>query len=53
VARMEVHVEFNGQDRYGRIVGRVFMTPPDCPKCGKTPYLAEKEPKGKSKFKGR
>jgi endonuclease YncB( thermonuclease family) len=36
VARKEVRVEFNKQDRYGRIVGKVLVKPPDCPTCGKT-----------------
>jgi len=36
VARKEVRVEFNKHDRYGRIVGKVFVRPPDCPTCGKT-----------------
>jgi endonuclease YncB( thermonuclease family) len=36
VARKEVRVEFNKHDRYGRIVGKVWVTPPDCPTCGKT-----------------
>ena len=36
VARKEVRVEFNKYDRYGRIVGKVLVTPPDCPTCGKT-----------------
>ena len=36
VARKEVRVEFNKRDRYGRIVGKVWVRPPDCPTCGKT-----------------
>ena len=36
MARKEVRVEFNKHDRYGRIVGKVWVTPPDCPTCGKT-----------------
>ena len=36
VAGKEVLVEFEKYDRYGRIVGKVWVTPPDCPKCGKT-----------------
>jgi endonuclease YncB( thermonuclease family) len=36
VARKEVRIEFNKHDRYGRIVGKVLVTPPDCPTCGKT-----------------
>lgn len=36
VARKEVCVEFNKHDRYGRIVGKVLVRPPDCPACGKT-----------------
>ena len=34
VARKEVRVEFNKHDRYGRIVGKVLVRPPDCPTCG-------------------
>jgi endonuclease YncB( thermonuclease family) len=36
VARKEVRIEFYKHDRYGRIVGKVLVTPPDCPTCGKT-----------------
>jgi endonuclease YncB( thermonuclease family) len=36
VAQKEVRVEFNKHDRYGRIVGKVWVRPPDCPTCGKT-----------------
>jgi len=36
VARKEVRVEFNKHDRYGRIVGKLWVTPMDCPTCGKT-----------------
>ena len=36
VAQKEVRVEFDKHDRYGRIVGKVLVTPPDCPTCGKT-----------------
>jgi endonuclease YncB( thermonuclease family) len=36
VARKEVRIEFQKHDRYGRIVGKVWITPPDCPTCGKT-----------------
>jgi len=36
VARKEVRVEFDKHDRYGRIVGKVWVTPIDCPTCGKT-----------------
>ena len=36
VAGKEVRVEFDKYDRYGRIVGEVWVTPPDCPTCGKT-----------------
>jgi endonuclease YncB( thermonuclease family) len=36
VAGKEVRVEFEKYDRYGRIVGKVLVTPPDCPTCGKT-----------------
>jgi endonuclease YncB( thermonuclease family) len=36
VARKEVRVEFNKHDRYGRILGKVLVKPPDCPTCGKT-----------------
>jgi endonuclease YncB( thermonuclease family) len=36
VARKEVRVEFNKHDRYGRIIGKVWVKPPDCPTCGMT-----------------
>jgi len=36
VARKEVRVEFDKHDRYGRIVGKVLVRPPDCPTCGMT-----------------
>ena len=36
VARKEVRVEFQKYDRYGRIVGKVWVRPIDCPTCGKT-----------------
>jgi endonuclease YncB( thermonuclease family) len=36
VAREEVRVEFKKHDRYGRIVGKVWVNPPDCPTCGMT-----------------
>ena len=36
VARKKVRVEFDKHDHYGRIVGKVLVTPPDCPTCGKT-----------------
>jgi len=36
VAREEVRVEFNKHDRWGRIVGNMWVTPPDCPTCGTT-----------------
>ena len=35
VAGKEVRIEFEKYDRYGRIVGKVSVTPPDCPTCGK------------------
>ena len=36
VSGKEVRVEFEKYDRYGRIVGKVLVTPIDCPTCGKT-----------------
>ena len=33
VAREEVRVEFNKHDRYGRIVGKALVRPPECPAC--------------------
>jgi len=36
VARKEVRVEFDKHDRWGRIVGKVLVRPPDCPTCGMT-----------------
>ena len=36
VSGKEVKVEYEKHDRYERIVGKVWITPPDCPACGKT-----------------
>jgi endonuclease YncB( thermonuclease family) len=36
VAGKEVSVGFEKYDRYGRIVGKVWVTPPDCPSCDNT-----------------
>jgi len=36
VARKDVRVEFDKYDRWGRIVGKVWVRPPDCPTCGMT-----------------
>ena len=36
VAGKEVRIEFEKYDRYGRIVGKVWVTPIDCPSCDKT-----------------
>jgi len=36
VAAKEVRVEYEKYDRYGRIVCKVWVTPPDCLTCGKT-----------------
>lgn len=36
VANKDVRVEFQKYDRYGRIVGKVSVAPPDCPTCAKT-----------------
>ena len=36
VAGKPVRVEFSRRDRYGRILGTVWVQPPDCPSCGKT-----------------
>lgn len=35
VAGKEVRVESNKSDRYGRILGKVWVQPMDCPNCGK------------------
>ena len=32
----EFFVEANKNDRYGRVLGKVWVQPSDCPKCGKT-----------------
>jgi endonuclease YncB( thermonuclease family) len=32
----EVFVESNKNDRYGRVLGKVWVQPADCPSCGKT-----------------
>ena len=36
VSGKEVRVEFEKFDRYGRVVGKVLVRPPDCPTCDKT-----------------
>jgi len=36
VAGKEVLVDWYKQDKYGRIVGKVWVQPADCPTCGKT-----------------
>ena len=36
VAGKEVRIEFEKYDHYGRIVGKVWVSPLDCPTCGKT-----------------
>ena len=36
VPRKEVRVGYQKHDRYGRIVGKVWVKPPDCLTCGKT-----------------
>ena len=36
VAGKEVRVESSRQDRYGRLLGKVWVQPADCPSCGKT-----------------
>ena len=36
VAGKEVRVETTKKDRYGRVLGKVWVQPPDCPSCGKT-----------------
>jgi endonuclease YncB( thermonuclease family) len=36
VAGKEVRVESTKSDRYGRIMGKVWAQPADCPSCGKT-----------------
>lgn len=36
VFRKEVRIEGDKQDRYGRTVAKVWVTPPDCPGCPKT-----------------
>jgi endonuclease YncB( thermonuclease family) len=35
VGRKDVRVEYQKYDRYGRIVGKVWVSPPDCPTCDK------------------
>lgn len=32
----EIRVEWDKEDRYGRIIGKVWVQPPDCPRCGLT-----------------
>ena len=36
VAGKQVRVEASGQDRYGRVLGKVWVQPLDCPGCGMT-----------------
>ena len=36
VAGKEVSIETNKTDRYGRVLGKVWVQPADCPSCGKT-----------------
>jgi endonuclease YncB( thermonuclease family) len=36
VAGKEVKVESSNSDRYGRVLGKVWVQPGDCPSCGKT-----------------
>ena len=36
VAGNEVRVESSKNDRYGRVLGTVWVQPSDCPSCGKT-----------------
>ena len=36
VAGKEVFVESDKNDRYGRILGKIWVRPGDCPTCGKT-----------------
>ena len=36
VAGKQVRVESDKSDRYGRVLGKVWVQPNDCPKCGKT-----------------
>jgi endonuclease YncB( thermonuclease family) len=36
VAGRDVRVETTGRDRYGRVLGKVWVQPLDCPGCGKT-----------------
>ncbi len=35
VANKDARIEFQKYDRYGRIVGKVLVTPPDCSTCAK------------------
>ena len=36
VAGKQVRVESSKSDRYGRLLGKVWVQPADCPMCGKT-----------------
>ncbi len=36
IFRKHVRVESRKTDRYGRIIGRVWVQPGDCPRCGRT-----------------
>ena len=39
VAGKDVRVESKKNDRYGRVLGKVWVQPGDCPTCGKTTTL--------------
>ena len=39
VAGQEVRVELLKYDRYGRLIGNVWVQPRDCPRCGKTLFV--------------
>lgn len=36
IFRKQVRVESRKTDRYGRIIGQVWVQPNDCPRCGRT-----------------
>ena len=36
VAGKQVRIQYDKKDRYGRILGKVWVQPSDCPTCGKT-----------------
>lgn len=36
ILNQEVRLETDKRDKYGRLLGKLWVQPPDCPRCGKT-----------------